>query len=145
LPDRPSADWPRQRAPCAWSPCLVRLNLALAYKCPRGLSRLHSRTQSPAQARDHRSSPWKVSATARHHCPSTTVVASLFCQPQPRPSPWTASPRGCEASPSLSQGIASPEKWNHPRRTSSPTTMREPSYLVSHFPIPCAYVFPDLW
>ena len=33
LPDRPSADWPRQRAPRAWSPCPARLCRALAYKC----------------------------------------------------------------------------------------------------------------
>jgi hypothetical protein len=86
---------------------------------PGGLRRLHSRTQSPARARDHQSSPSKASATARHHCPSTVVVANLFCQPQPRPSPRTASSIGCEASPSLSRGIASPEKRIHPRRTSA--------------------------
>jgi hypothetical protein len=45
---------------------------------PIGLSRMHLCTQSPARARDHRSSPLKASATAPHHCPSTTVVASLF-------------------------------------------------------------------
>jgi hypothetical protein len=33
LPDRPSVDWPRQRAPHAWSPRPARLHLALAYKC----------------------------------------------------------------------------------------------------------------
>jgi hypothetical protein len=33
LPDRPSADWPRQRAPRAWSLCPARLCHALAYKC----------------------------------------------------------------------------------------------------------------
>jgi hypothetical protein len=33
LPDRSSADWPRQHAPRAWSPRLARLCLALAYKC----------------------------------------------------------------------------------------------------------------
>jgi hypothetical protein len=43
---------------------------------PRGLSRMHLCTQSPARARDHRSSSWKASATARHHCPSTVDVAS---------------------------------------------------------------------
>jgi hypothetical protein len=30
----PSADWPWQRAPHAWSPRPVRLHLAPAYKCP---------------------------------------------------------------------------------------------------------------
>jgi hypothetical protein len=38
--------------------------------------------------------------------------------PQPRPSPWTASPWSREASPSLSRGIASPERQIHPRRIS---------------------------
>jgi hypothetical protein len=33
LPDRPSVDWPRQRAPRAWSPCPACLCLSLAYKC----------------------------------------------------------------------------------------------------------------
>jgi hypothetical protein len=33
LPDRPSADWPRQRTPRAWSPRPARLCRALAYKC----------------------------------------------------------------------------------------------------------------
>jgi hypothetical protein len=33
LPDRPRADWPRQRAPRAWSPRPARLCRALAYKC----------------------------------------------------------------------------------------------------------------
>jgi hypothetical protein len=45
----------------------------------RGLSRWHLHTQSLARARDHRSSPWKASTAARHLCPSTAVVASLFC------------------------------------------------------------------
>jgi hypothetical protein len=45
----------------------------------RGLSRWHSRTQSLAQARGHRSSPWKASTTARHHCPSMAIVANPFC------------------------------------------------------------------
>jgi hypothetical protein len=39
--------------------------------------------------------------------------------PQPRPSPWTASPRNEEAFPSLSRGIASPEKRARPHRTSA--------------------------
>jgi hypothetical protein len=39
-------------------------------------------------------------------------------EPQPHPSPWTASPWSSEASPSLSRGIASPERRIHPRRTS---------------------------
>ena len=66
LPDRPSADWPRQRAHRVWSP-------RPALTCPR----LAVGTCTP-RARDHRSSPLKASATARHHCPSTAVVASLF-------------------------------------------------------------------
>jgi hypothetical protein len=86
---------------------------------PRGLSRLHLSTQSLARARDHRSSPLKASATARHHCPSTAVVTNLFYDPQPRLSPWTAFLRGYEASPSLSRGIASLEEQNHPGRTSA--------------------------
>jgi hypothetical protein len=72
----------------------------------RGLSHLHSRTQSPARARDHRSSPWKASTTARHLCPITAVVASPFywtpASPQPLNrlpvKPWSFSklePRHC--------------------------------------------------
>jgi hypothetical protein len=84
----------------------------------RGLSHLHSRTQSPAQARDHRSSPWKASTTVRHHCPSTAVVASPFCWPPASPQPLDRFPVKHETSPSLSRGIASPERRIHPRRTS---------------------------
>jgi hypothetical protein len=72
----------------------------------RGLNRWHSRTQSLARARGHRSSPWKASTTALHHCPSTAVVASPFCwtpaSPQPLDrfpvKPWSFSklePRHC--------------------------------------------------
>jgi hypothetical protein len=56
----------------------------------------------------------------RHRPPSLLEHSrrdQTFLTPEPRPSPWTASPRGYEDSPSLSQGIASPEKRNHPRRT----------------------------
>jgi hypothetical protein len=53
----------------------------------RGLSRLHSRTQSPTRARDHRSPPWKASTTARHLCPSPAVVASPFCWTPASPQP----------------------------------------------------------
>jgi hypothetical protein len=60
------------------SACPARLRFALAFNYPRSHSRMHSRTQSPARARDHRSLPLKASATARHHCPSTTVVTSLL-------------------------------------------------------------------
>jgi hypothetical protein len=59
---------------------------------PRGLSCLHSRTQSSARARDHRSSPWKASTTARHHCSSTTVVASPLCWPPTLPQPLDRFP-----------------------------------------------------
>jgi hypothetical protein len=59
---------------------------------PRGLSRLHLRTQSPAWAKDHQSSPWKASTTARHHCPSTTVMASPFCWPPASPQPLDRFP-----------------------------------------------------
>jgi hypothetical protein len=52
---------------------------------PRGLSRMHLCTQSPTWARDHRSSPLKANATARHHWPSTVVVASLSRRPPTSP------------------------------------------------------------
>jgi hypothetical protein len=83
----------------------------------RDLSRLHSRTQSPARARDHHSLPWKASTTVRHLCPSTAVVASPFCWPPASPQPWITSPWNREASPSLSWSIASPERRIHHRRT----------------------------
>jgi hypothetical protein len=89
----------------------------------RGLSRWHSRTKSPARARDHRSSPWKASTTARHLCPSTVVVASPFywtlASPHPPDrfpvKPWSFSklePRHCligeEDSPSPNFGHPPP-------------------------------------
>jgi hypothetical protein len=58
----------------------------------RGLSRLHSRNQSPARARDHRSLPWKASTIALHLCPSTAVVASPFCWPPASPQPLDRFP-----------------------------------------------------
>jgi hypothetical protein len=58
----------------------------------RGLSRWHSHTQSPARARDHRSSPWKASTTARHLHPSSAVVASPFCWPLASPQPLDRFP-----------------------------------------------------
>jgi hypothetical protein len=97
----------------------TRLFLAPAYKCPQGLSRLPSRTLSPVRASGHRSSPRKASATARHHCPSTPPWPAFSIDPQPRLSPWIASPRGREAFPSLSRGPAPPEQRARPHRTSA--------------------------
>jgi hypothetical protein len=47
------------------------------------------------------------------------VMANHSRRPQPRLSPWTASPRGREAIPSLSQGPAPPKQWDCPHRTSA--------------------------
>jgi hypothetical protein len=57
------------------------------------------------------------------------LTPALPVDPQPRPSPWTASPRGCEAFPSLSRDIASPEKRAQPHRTS---TDRRHAWTGSH-------------
>jgi hypothetical protein len=62
--------------------------------------------------RGKQSPPPAITAQARPLWPAPSV------DPQPRPSPWTASPWSREASPSLSRGIASPERRIHPRRTS---------------------------
>jgi hypothetical protein len=89
----------------------------------RGLSHWHLHTPSLARARDHRSSPWKASTAARHLCPSSAIVASLFCwtpaSPQPLDrfpvKPWSFSklePRHCligeAVSPSPDFGLPSP-------------------------------------
>jgi hypothetical protein len=84
----------------------ARLRHALAYKCPQGLSCLPSRTLTPARASAHRSSPRKASATARHHSRAWPPWPAFSVDLQPRPSPWTTSPRGHEAFPSLSRGPA---------------------------------------
>jgi hypothetical protein len=62
--------------------------------------------------RGKRAPPPAITAQARPLWPVFSV------NPQPHPSPWIASSRACGASPSLSRGIASPEKRIHPRRTS---------------------------
>jgi hypothetical protein len=61
--------------------------------------------------RGQRAPPPAITTRARPWWPVLSV------DPQPHPSPWIASPRGCEASPSLSRGIPSPERRIHPRRT----------------------------
>jgi hypothetical protein len=68
------------------------------------------RAKTPAPAS---SPPPAIPAQARPSWPA------LPDDPQPRPSPWTASLRGGEAFPSLSRGIASPEKRARPHRTSA--------------------------
>jgi hypothetical protein len=62
--------------------------------------------------REKQAPPPAITARARPSWPAPSV------EPQPRPSPWTASPWSREASPSLSRGIASPERRIHPHRTS---------------------------
>jgi hypothetical protein len=97
------------RAPCTVGPCPPRLCPAMpkgAYKylgCATVCSslRLTPRAKTPTPA----SSP-PPAITARAKPPWT----ALPDDPKPRPSHWTASPWSGEAFPSLSRGIASPEK-----------------------------------
>jgi serralysin len=60
---------------------------------------------------EHDAPPPAITARARPPWPALPI------DPQPRPSPWTASPRGYEAFPSLSRDIASPEKRAQPHQT----------------------------
>jgi hypothetical protein len=119
LPDRPSVDWPRQRAPRAWSPRPARLYRALAYKCVQ--EALAVGTAHPEPRPSQRSPEFAVKS---EHCRPPSLPRHghrghpLSVELQPHPSPWIASQWSREASPSLSRGIASPEKWFHPRRTS---------------------------
>jgi hypothetical protein len=86
-----------------------------AYKCP------WCATVHPS----HRLTPRvKIPTPARSASPAITTRArspwlALPVDPHPRPSPWTASPRGCEAFPRSSRDIASPEKRARPRWTSA--------------------------
>jgi hypothetical protein len=91
-------------ARCAPRPvgsCPPRLRLAMpegAYKFSWCVAvhpslRLTPRAETPTSA----SSPPAITARARPPWPALPV------DPQPRPSPWMASPRGCEAFQSLSR------------------------------------------
>jgi hypothetical protein len=119
LPDRPSADWPRQRAPRAWSPRPARQCRALAYKCVQEALAVGAAHPEP---RPSQRSPEFAMKSEHRRPPSLPRLGHrghpLSVELQPRPSPWIASQRSREASPSLSRGIASPEKRFHPRRTS---------------------------
>jgi hypothetical protein len=84
------------------------------YKCPWCAAvhpslRLTPRAETPTPAS---SAPLTITARARPPWPA------LLVDPQPHPSPWTASLRGYEALPSLSRDIASPEKRARHRQTS---------------------------
>jgi hypothetical protein len=112
------AHWlPSARAPCTRSSCPPCLRPAMpegAYKylgCATVCSslRLTPRAKTPTPAS---SPPPAITARARPPWPA------LPDDPKPRPSHWTASPWSSKAFPSLSRGIASPEKQNRPRRTS---------------------------
>jgi hypothetical protein len=117
LPRRQSAHWrslEHTPSACQSHPSVV---LARAFKTtPRRASpdsalTLAGQTPPPPLAPARSAPPAQAS-----RAPAT--VASHFRDLQPPPSPWIASPRPCEASPSLSRGISSPEKQNRPHRTS---------------------------
>jgi hypothetical protein len=116
---RSASHWlPSARAPRMVGSCPPHLHPAMpegAYKCPwcaavHSSLRLTPRAETPTPAS---SPPPAITARARPPWPTLPV------DPQPRPNPWTASPRGGEAFPSLSRGIASPEKRARHRRTSA--------------------------
>jgi hypothetical protein len=92
-----------QRATCSIA-CLIdreRIGRGSARPAPR-VCTSPSHTQSLTRARDRRSSPWKASTTARHHCPSTAVVASPFG--------WTlASPQPLDRFPVKPGSFSKPE------------------------------------
>jgi hypothetical protein len=116
--------------------------LPLPINASRGLSRLHSRTQSPARARDHRSSPWKASTAARHLCPSMAIVANPSCWP-PAPGPLPHEvvkllQAWAEALPHLRGGFTL-------TGLRSPASARGQSNPVSHSQIPCTTILLDLW
>jgi hypothetical protein len=140
---RPSADWPRQRAPRAWSPCPTRLHLALAYKC---LQRPWPFALTHPEPRPSQSSPEFV-VESKHHCPPSLPEHDRCGQPllltpslAPAPGPL---PR--EASPSLSRGIASPEMRIHPRRTSAARRRAWAEQSGKPFSNSCTTILLDLW
>jgi hypothetical protein len=120
LPDRPSADWPRQRGHRTRLPRPTCLRLAPTYKCTKVLVVITCAPRAPPEpvitrVRREWQAPSPATTTrARPPWPAFPVDS------QPRPSPWTASPRGYEAFPSLSRDPASLEKRAQPRRTSAP-------------------------
>jgi hypothetical protein len=60
LPDRPSADWPWQRAPHAWSPRPARLCHALTYKCVQealAVGTAHPEPRPSQRSTEHRHPP----------------------------------------------------------------------------------------
>jgi hypothetical protein len=106
--------------PARGHPHPTLLRLALAYKCPpEAFAICTCAPKAPPEPeitrvrRGKQAPPPPITARARPPWPAFPV------DPQPRPSPWTASPRGCEDFPSLSRDIASPEKRAQPRRTSA--------------------------
>jgi hypothetical protein len=105
--------------PRARSPYPARLRLAPTYKVPQSLSRLHLCTQSTARAGDHRSSPWKASATAPHHFPSTHVMVSHFRQPPASPEPLDGFPERMWSFSRLEPRPCPLVKRAQPRRTSA--------------------------
>jgi hypothetical protein len=107
----PSAHTPHTVGSCP--PCLRPAMPEGTYKCPwcaavhRSLL-LTPRAETPTPVS---SALPAITARARPPWPALPV------DPQPRPSPWTASPRGWEDFPSLSRDIASPEKRARHRLT----------------------------
>jgi hypothetical protein len=97
----------------------ARLRLAAAYKCPEALAVFTCAPKAPLEPvitevrRERQAPPSASTARARPSWPALSV------DPQPRPSPWTAFPRGCESFPSFSRDPAPPEKQAQPRRTSA--------------------------
>jgi hypothetical protein len=107
MPRRQSVHW---RSPahtpsaCPSHPSAV---LARAFKTTPGRASPHSALTLAGQT--HPLAPASPAPPARATRAPVTV-ASHFKRPSASTNPWIASPRPCEASPSLSRDIASPEE-----------------------------------
>jgi hypothetical protein len=124
---QPSADWSRQRAP----PRVVAPPRTPVprptYKCPHGLSRITSHALTLAQARDHRRSLQRASATVRQATRASATVAS---PPQSTILARLASLETREGPQALKPNRTSLETPNHPRQTSS--SRRRRTSLPAH-------------
>jgi hypothetical protein len=91
----------------------------LPIKCPKAVAVFTCALKAPPELvitgvrRDRQAPPPATNARARPLWPAFSA------DPHPRPSPWTAFSRGCEAFPSLSRDPAPPAKRAQPRQTSA--------------------------
>jgi hypothetical protein len=107
---QPSADWPRQRARSSLPVPVPRPS----YKCPHGLSRIPSHILTLVQARDHRRSPHRASATARQATRASATMASPPQSFRVLDNSSISFARTREAPQTLRSSRTSPETSNHP-------------------------------